>query len=101
MNILKTFIENFSALYSDCLKATQNAIKAEYFSKLQDIKTHVDHLNLNNGEIKDWYESHLIGTITRANFYRASYAQDTYEYATFNSIFDLALETLKDFHNAA
>lgn len=98
-HILEIFIENFSQLYLEYTVAVPDSLVSEYLDKLQDIKTHVDQLNLNNGETKNWYESHLIGVLTRTNYYRAGYSQDTYQYTVFDSIFDLALETLNDFHH--
>lgn len=99
--IIKTFLENFSQLYIECTTSEQAPLVPEYFDKLQNIKKYVDVLNIDADNSKEFYEGFLIGVLTRANAHRCTYPQDTYGYTAFNSIFDLGLETLKNFHNAA
>lgn len=99
--IIKTFVENFSQLYTECTTSEKAPLVIEYLSKLQNIKNYVDYFDLNTERTNEFYEGFLVGILTRANSHRASYPKDTYGYAAFNSIFDLGLETLNEFHNAA
>lgn len=95
--ILINFINNFDSLRDEALSSDSAPLVEEYIKRVYRLAKGVRNLFNENSETT--VEEDLLSIAQAAIAYRNDYPSRTFAHMVFNSIYDLAIETLTELKN--